>query len=111
MTSQLLGHLFPIGHRQTEFRENFLLRDRLVVLEPFVGLSDGFAFGIAQSVPILAGRDHGFEQMNHSGELSGVDLVEQLMGVSQTPIHVGSNRNPLDFIRQNRYRCPALLTG
>lgn len=68
------------GHGQAELRENFLMRDRLAMLKPFAGLGDGFAFGIAQGVPVVFRRDHGFEQMNHGGELPWVELIEQLMG-------------------------------
>ena len=57
------------------------MRDRLVVLEPFIGLGDGLALGIAQGVTVLLGRDHGFKQMNHGGKLAGAELVEQLMGM------------------------------
>ncbi len=57
------------------------MRDRLVVLEPFISLGDGLALGIAQGVSILLGRDHGFEQMNHGGQLAGAELVEQVMGM------------------------------
>jgi len=51
------------------------------VLEPFIGLGDGLALGIAQRLPIFFGRDHGFEQMNHGGELARSELIEQMMGV------------------------------
>jgi hypothetical protein len=57
------------------------MRDRLVVLEPFIGLGDGLPLGVAQGVSIFLGRDHGFEQMNDGGELSGAKLVQQLVGV------------------------------
>ena len=50
---RFLGHRFPIGHRQAELRKNFLVRDRLIMLEPFVGLGDGFAFGLAEGVSVL----------------------------------------------------------
>jgi hypothetical protein len=33
--------------------------DRLVVLEPFIGLGDGLALGVAQRVSIIARRDDG----------------------------------------------------
>jgi len=36
---------------------------------------------MADPVSIFVGRDHGFEQMNHGGELAGAELVEQPMGV------------------------------
>jgi hypothetical protein len=51
------------------------------MFQPFVGLGDGLAFGIAEGVSILLGRHHAFEQMNHGGKLAGAKLVEQLMGV------------------------------
>src|ERR1700677_1973878 len=78
---RLLPHLFPIGHGQSELRQDFLMRDRLVVLEPLIGLGDGLALRIAQSISILIGSHHGFQQMNHSGELAGAELVEQVMSV------------------------------
>src|SRR5437764_948966 len=55
--------------------------DRLVVLEPFISLSDRLAFRIAQSVPVLFGGDQGFQQMHHGGELAGTELVKQPVGV------------------------------
>ena len=57
------------------------MRDRLVVLEPFIGFGDSLALGIAQSVSIFLGRDHGFEHMKHGSELAGAELVEQAMGM------------------------------
>jgi len=42
---RLLAHLFPIGHSQAKLREHFLMRDRLVMLEPFVGFGDGLTLG------------------------------------------------------------------
>ena len=67
---RLLGHLFPIGHRQAEFGQNFLVGDWLVVLQPFVCFGEGFAFGVAQRVSVPVWRDHGFEQMNDGGKLA-----------------------------------------
>ena len=49
---RLLAHLFPIGHSQAKLREHFLMRDRLVMLEPFVGFGDGLTLGVAQGVSI-----------------------------------------------------------
>lgn len=57
------------------------MRNRLVMLEPLIGLGDGLPLGIAQGLSIFLGRDHGFEQMNHGSELAGAELVEQMMGM------------------------------
>ena len=34
------------------------MRDRLVVLEPFIGFGDGLTLGIAEGVAVLVGRNH-----------------------------------------------------
>lgn len=46
-------HLFPIGHGQADLRENFLMSDGLVVLEPFIRLGDRHPFCVAQPVTLL----------------------------------------------------------
>src|ERR1017187_3378705 len=79
----LVAHRVPIGHGQAELRQHFLMRDRLVVLEPFIGLGNGFAFGIAQGVSILQ-RDDGFEQMNHGGERRSEEHTSEL----QSPMYL-----------------------
>ena len=75
------AHLLPVGHGEAELGEHLLMGDRLVVLAPFVGLGDRLGFGGAEGVAILFRRDHGFEQVNHGGELAGPELVQQIMGV------------------------------
>ena len=70
-----------VTHRQAELRQDFLMGDRLVVLEPLVGLGYGLTLGIAQGAAVLVGRNHGLEEMNHGGELAGAELVQQLMGM------------------------------
>src|SRR5450432_2852468 len=84
---RLLGHLLPVVHRQAELSQNVCVRNWLVVLEPFIGFSDGLALGMAQGVAILIGRDHRLEEMNHGGELAGAELVEQVMGVLSVSGH------------------------
>jgi hypothetical protein len=63
------------------------MRDRLVVLEPFIGRGDGLALGMAQGVIVFGRRDHGFEEMNHRGKLAGAELVQQLMRVLSVSGH------------------------
>jgi len=45
---RLLPHLVPVGHGQAQLRENVLVRNRLVVPEPFIGFGDGLAFGMTR---------------------------------------------------------------
>src|ERR1035438_3115294 len=59
---RLLAHLVPIGQSQSQLRQDFLMWDRLVVLEPFIGLGDGLAFGIAEGIAILVWRNHRSEE-------------------------------------------------
>src|ERR1035437_3179548 len=77
---RFLSHLVPVGRGQAELCQHFLMRDRLVVLEPFIGLGDGLALSMAQGVSILV-VDHDFEQLGDSVELRGVELIEQLVGL------------------------------
>jgi len=82
---RLLAHLFPVGHRQAEFREDILMLDRLIVLEPLVGLGYGLALGITQGVSIFFRRDHGLEQMNHRGKLARAGfVVDRSMGITRS---------------------------
>jgi len=78
---RLLAHFVPIGYGQAELGKNNLMRNWFMVLEPFIGFVHGSSFGTAQRISIFVGRDHSFEQMNDSGELAGLELVQQLMGV------------------------------
>src|ERR1039458_2888341 len=70
----LLGHLLPIVHRQAELRQDFLMPNWLVVLEPFIGFGDGLTLGIGQGVAVLVWRNYGLEEMNYSGELARAEL-------------------------------------
>lgn len=78
---RLAAHLLPVGHGQAELREHFLMRDRLVVLEPFIGLGDGPALGIAQGVSVLLRRNQSLQKVNHGGELVRAKLIQQVVSV------------------------------
>jgi hypothetical protein len=39
------AHLLPVGHAEAELGEHLLMRNRLVVLAPFVGFGDRLRFG------------------------------------------------------------------
>jgi predicted O-linked N-acetylglucosamine transferase (SPINDLY family) len=49
---------------------DFLVRDRLVVPQPFIGLADRLSIGITQRVVIFISV-HGLQKMNHSSKFGG----------------------------------------
>src|SRR4051794_30004093 len=81
LQQRLLAHLFPVGDAQSEIPQNVLMRNRLVMREPFVSCGDGGAFRIAQGVGLLRRRKQRLQNMNYGVELPGSELIEQLMGV------------------------------
>ena len=57
-------HRFPIGGRQTEVSQNFLVWDGRVMLQPFVRFGNSVPLGIATGVAFVIGNQR-FEQTHH----------------------------------------------
>src|SRR5438128_1557358 len=74
-------HLLPVSLCQSEFRQNFLVWNGLVVLEPLVGLANGPALRGTERVAVLFCRDHGLQQMHDSSELARPEALQQFVGV------------------------------
>lgn len=49
----LAAHLLPVGNGEAELGEHLFMRDRFVVLAPFVGLGHRLGFGGTERVAVL----------------------------------------------------------
>jgi hypothetical protein len=79
------AHLLPVGHAEAELGEHLLMRNRLVVLAPFVGFGDRLRFGRDQQstglLPFLltaiGRRDQGgvHRRQNDAGRIAAFALL------------------------------------
>ena len=84
------AHLLEILHRQTELGQDFLVRNRLVVFQPFIGLVDGVPLGVGQRF-VIVGRgcqsagdgveQHELQESDGGRNLGGFQPIEQLVCV------------------------------
>jgi RHS repeat-associated protein len=72
---RLAAHLLPIGYGESELGEHFFMRDRFVVLAPFVGLGDRPGFCRAEGVAVLV-EEH-FEEIAHGAEFGRRQEIDE----------------------------------
>lgn len=74
---RILAHLLPIVRGQAHFAEHLLVRNQLIVLEPFVASAMAFrSAGLSVSAVLMVAH-HDFEQLHHGRKLARMKLVQQ----------------------------------